>query len=604
MQLHRLFLRLALASSALWSISPAGAQNESTGPTRDAVARLFRGEARRPRLTVVISIDQCRADLLTRLADLFLPAEVGGRLGGFRYLMTRGACFTDAQYEHLPLFTGPGHAVIMTGGYPYKTGIISNDWWDTKDRRSVYCVDDPRWKVVGAADGSKARPMGPALLKSSTVGDELKLATAGHAKVVTLGIKDRAAILLGGHAQDASIWFDTTGGRWISSTAFCRDGALPAWVEEVNKQHIPDRMLGADWTPRLAQNVLQSRSFPPGYIGQDIPAGFGASFPHKVGAEPTPSHYKAFIHTPAANAYVFATAEAAVKGEGLGQDDIPDILAINLATNDYVGHAFGPYAPEVLDLTVQTDAQLSEFLNNLAAAVPGGMDSIVVVLTADHGVSPVPESAAAAPFDLAAGRFSVPDILSAISSGLTARFGEPAGGTWYSQSAGFPEISGAFLDGFIYLNPDAVRQAVAAGPARTSRDVEDAACDAVNSAALPGVYRCYGKMQILEGRIAANDIAAHLARAVYPSISSDLIVLPEQMYLQSPMPDDHATSHGTPYAYDAHVPLLLCAPGLVRPGIYTDPVSPADIAPTLSLLLGIELPSGCDGRPLSAALRP
>src|SRR5262249_18654543 len=155
-----------------------------------------------------------------------------GKLGGFRYLMERGAWFVDAHYDHYPLFTGPGHAVILTGAEPCKSGIVSNDWWDAKLRKPVYCVDDDRFAAVGVPPGSTGKPMGPRNLLCTTVGDELKLATAGHAKVVTLAVKDRAAILLGGHAQDTSIWFDSANGRWISSTAYCRDGKLPAWVQE------------------------------------------------------------------------------------------------------------------------------------------------------------------------------------------------------------------------------------------------------------------------------------------------------------------------------------------------------------------------------------
>src|SRR5262245_59424676 len=177
------------------------AQTTNAQPAIDSVARAIRGDGPRPRLVVVLSIDQFRADYLTRLGDLFLPPQdkSGEKLGGFQFLMTHGAYFANARFEHFPLFTGPGHAVIMTGAHPYKTGVVGNEWWDPQNLRSVYCVHDNRYKVVGAAEGSKAKPMGPGHLRSSTVGDELKLATACHAKVVSIAIKDRAAILMGGH---------------------------------------------------------------------------------------------------------------------------------------------------------------------------------------------------------------------------------------------------------------------------------------------------------------------------------------------------------------------------------------------------------------------
>ena len=164
---------------------------------------------------------------------------------------------------------------------------------------------------------------------------------------------------MGGHAQDVSIWFDETGGRWISSTAFARDGKLPAWVEARNMEAIPNRSLGTSWVPMVPAAVLART------IALDIKPeqarGFGAAFPHRIGAEQTSANYSLFTLLPAANAFVFETAKRAVTAEKLGQHDVPDLLAINLSTNDYVGHVFGPDSPEVLDLSVQTDRQLAGF---------------------------------------------------------------------------------------------------------------------------------------------------------------------------------------------------------------------------------------------------
>lgn len=590
-------LTVLLAGFAI-SISSAFAQ-----PVGQGAERSIRGQ-QRPRLVVVISIDQFRADYLTRLGDLLLPAEgEGGLPGGFNWLTTRGAWFVDARYEHTPLFTGPGHAVIMTGAHPYKSGIISNDWWDRSTRKHVYCVDDAKSAVVGASQQSKAKPMSAALLRSSTVGDELKLATGGAAKVITLALKDRAAILLGGHAQDVSIWYDATDGRWISSSAYCRDGKLPAWVAAVNDEHIPDRMLGQKWVPLLGDEIMSMRSAPTRAVGEDLPEGMGASFPHTVGAEKSRANYRAFAFTPAANKFVFDTAARAVADEKLGQDDIPDILAINLSTNDYIGHCWGPYSPESLDVTVRTDRQLAEFLAVLAKAVPGGLDRVMVVLTADHGVAPVPEDASEPPNSISAGRFNAAAVLNTISGALGVRFGEIEGKPWLGVDIVKEGVESAFMDGFIYFNPDAVSAAIAGGRVTSVRELETVACDAVNAARIQGVYACYGRTQILEGRIADTDLTRHLSKGVHPVLSSDLFVTPEPFWLQEPMSDGHATSHGTPYVYDTHVPVIVCAPGILRPGVYADPVSPADIAPTISLVLGVEFPSGCDGRPLLSALR-
>ena len=582
------------------------AAGSPAGPVRDAVARAVRGDGPKPRLVVLLSIDQFRADYLTRYGDLFLPAgEKGKKPGGFQQLMKGGAYFANARYEHFPTFTGPGHAILLTGSHPYKTGIIANDWWDPVARREVYCVGDDRFQVVGAAADSRAKPMGPRNLRSSTVGDELKLATAGHAKVVTLALKDRAAILMGGHAQDLSIWFDDAGARWISSTAFRPDGKLPAWVEAVNGEHIPDRTLGTTWTAwrsaKVTDAVVAARTFAPKLAPGNGPYDLGRAFPHAVGAEKNANNYRAFTLTPAANAFVFETAKRAVAAEQMGRDDVPDLLAINLSTNDYVGHVFGPYSPEALDVTLATDRLLADFLGYLAGHVAGGLDRVVFVLSADHGVSPIPEDAAGEPFGLEAGRIDAEQVTTRIEAALAARYGAAPDG-WFSRAAD-GKSSGEFIDNYVYLDPDALAAAIAGGQARSRREVEQTACDGLLAARIPGVYGCYGRSQILEGALADNDLAGHLAKAIYPTLSGDLLIVSEQMFLEGQPGPRYSTSHGTPYAYDTHVPVLFFAPGYARPGVYLDRAAPSDIAPTLSLLLGIELPSGCDGQPLLSALR-
>lgn len=297
--------------------------------------------------------------------------------------------------------------------------------------------------------------------------------------------------------------------------------------------------------------------------------------------------------------------------EKLGEDDIPDLLAINLSTNDYAGHAFGPYSPELLDLTRKTDLQLGAFLKFLDEKVEGGLkNGVVFALSADHGVSPIPEDAIARPpFGLRAGRVAVEKIVAAVDGALTLRYGKPAGGTWFSEGVESRtadgeldlEKSGAFVEGFVYLSDEAVDGAIASGEARDRRDIEGAACEAVNTRRIPGVYACFGKQQILRGELGDHPLSKHLARAIHPTLSGDLLILPEQMYLFEEMGPAYATTHGTPYIYDTHVPVIMSGPG-IRAGVYLDRVAPTDIAPTLSLLLGIEYPSACDGRPLQRAL--
>ena len=589
---YRTAQRLVVLGLFLLLLPVASAQqrsSEGNGELADRVRNF-----KRPHLTVVISIDQFRADYLRRFTDLFLPANSEGKVGGFRYLMTAGSYFLDARYGHFPLFTGPGHSIILTGAYPYKTGIISNNWWEKPSLQNIYCSDDLRHKVVGMVEGSQATPMGPKNLLSTTVGDELKMATAGASKVITISLKDRAAILLGGHAQDMSIWYDDYTGRWISSTAYCKDGKLPAWVEKVNTEALPEKALGTTWTPSVSPEALK-RTMPVALPPEREPYHIGIHFPHKVGTEKNHNNLKAFTLMPAANRYVFATAERAILDEHLGQrGDQPDLLALNLSTNDYVGHTFGPYSPEMLDITVQTDKMLSDFLNFLKKTIPGGLREVVFVVTGDHGVVPIPETARE--FGIEAGRISDSNLMKTVQDTLTKRFGA---GAWLSLSKDGKK--GGYIEPYLYLNDATIQQALESGKATSRPQVEEAAAEAI--ATLPGVYACYTHTQIMHGNLPPTDIARRVANGFYPRLSGDVLVVSEQMHFtDDEKPSVYTTTHGTPYSYDFHVPILISGPG-IRPGVWADPVSPADIAPTLCALLGIAYPSGCEGVLLKPALR-
>ncbi len=552
-------------------------------------------QGKRPRLTVVISIDQFRNDYLRRLTEFYLPAkQKNGQPGGFRYLMTQGSYFTDARYEHYPLYTGPGHASILTGSHPYKNGIISNDWWDKATLAPVYCVDDPTWKVVGKTEGSQAKPMGPKNLHSTTVGDELKLATNNQAKVVTLALKDRASILLGGHTQDVSIWFDDYTGRWISSTAFCKNGKLPDWVEAANAEDLPGKALGTVWEPTAPAEAL-ARSLPPKLAPTREPYGMGRTFPHKIGTERSRNNIRAFALTPKGNDYVFSTAKRAIVAEKLGQDTVPDLLAINLSTNDYAGHAFGPYSPELTDLTIQTDKQLAEFLSFIDKTVPGGLKETVIVITGDHGVVPIIENLKDE--NIPGDRVLDSRVNDAVQTSLNAAFGARA---WVGKGAD-DKVVGGYLEPYIYLSDAAIAMAKASNKATTNAEIEAVAAKAV--AAIPGIYACYTRTQILSGMLPKTDITRRIVNGFHPKLSGDLVVVTDLQVLTEPSSlGPYAASHGTPYAYDTHVPILISGMG-IRSGVWGDAVAPSDIAPTLSALLGIELPSGCDGTILRSALK-
>jgi len=525
-----------------------------------------------PKLVVLVSIDQFRADYIERYAPYFLPPKSGSKVGGFRFLTETGSNFRDAHHNHIPTATGPGHATLLSGSEPAFDGIAGNEWFDrtlNEGRgKSVYCVDDPNVKTVGGPSS----PMSPRNLKVSTVGDELKEATNGKAKVVGVAFKDRAAILMAGHAADTVIWFDGSNANWVTSTWYAPTGQLPAWVDALNKERQVDKLAGKSWDPLLPEaSYAITRKAPA------EKASTGAQpFSHALGATPDKSLYSAFTSSGYANDYVLNSALRAVDAEKLGQDDVSDLLVINLSTNDYVGHRYGPNSPEVMDVTVRTDRALSDFLNALNKKVPGGLDEVAFVVTADHGVLPIVEESRDT-FKLNAQRITT-DFKSVVDKALDAKFGAAdwvLGEGLYEQN--------------LYLD-----RSVIAAKGLKPEDVEQTAADA--AAAVPGIFAAFTRTQITHGQLPKWANIDMVTNGYNLTLGGDIMVLEGPGMYQG---GGTGTGHGSAWAYDSHVPIVLRAKA-ARPGRYMQRVYTADIAPTLCQILGIEYPTGNVGRPLPA----
>jgi predicted AlkP superfamily pyrophosphatase or phosphodiesterase len=530
------------------------------------VAELFSPQAElpdRPRLVVVVSIDQFRADYLTRFADQYLPAQEGSTVGGFNFLASRGANYVDAHYSHVPTYTGPGHSVIMTGSVPAINGIVGNAWFDRAGGKEMYCVDDDGVETVGGT----SNPMGPKNLRVTTVGDELKMATGGKSKVVGVAFKDRGSILLAGHAADTVVWFDGGTGNWLTSTHYAPEGKLDAWVEEVNALDVPQKTAGKSWTPLEGLDFSLARNAP--FMGDAVRTPV---FSHAV------RNSDGFITSSFGQEYVFETVEKGTVAEGLGLDDVPDVLVINLATNDYVGHSFGPNSPEVLDISVRTDRLLSRLFNFLDRTVPGGLEATAIVVTADHGVVPIPDEAREKYRVGSAIRGSNTQVNAAVESALAAKYGAGK----YVLANSNPNL---YLD-----------RALLQGKKADLAEAQRIAAEAVRGVA--GVFDAFAGEDIAAGRLPQAKWVEVVANGFDRARCGDVVVLSSPGVLFS---GGTGTSHGSIWPYDTHVPLLLFGPG-VRPGTYAERVSVCDIAPTLSRMLRIEQPSGSIGRLLVRAV--
>jgi len=520
-----------------------------------------------PRLVIVISLDQFRYEYLARFNTYF-------GAGGFRYLQENGANFTNATYKHASTSTGPGHAVILTGSYGNMNGIFSNNWYDRARKEVVYCVRDRESKVVGApGEGSS-----PANLIGSTFGDELKLHQNFQSKVISLSHKDRAAILLGGKFADLALWMSDS--AFVTSTYYRQD--LPEWVRAFNTSGLVNSYFGKRWEkllPESAYGMMDLDDAP----YEDGSNGLGRVFPHPIRGDDstriTSSYYGALLSSPFGNDVLAALARQAIVAEQLGERGVTDLMCLSFSCSDYVGHRFGPNSHEVFDFTLRTDRLLADLFAFIDKRI--GLQNCVIVLTSDHGVSPAAgylrAHAPQAQF-IPAPRGSLKDYCEAV---LSHGFGtHQSSGPWIDRIIGRN----------IYLNLSML--------AEMSLPVDLVAAALADSLLRrPEIVAAFSSKQLL-ALTPRSTVELRMRNSFCPSRSGDVVYsLPPYYYGEGEL---SGSEHGTPYEYDAHVPLLIVGHG-IRQGTFATEVGPADIAPTLSALIGVEFPAGRTGRVLAEA---
>ena len=535
--------------------------------------------SKRPRLVLLIVVDQFRYDYLERFGDLFVA-------NGLRRLIRDGASWTQSNYDHFPTYTAPGHGTMMTGAYPAETGIIGNEWPDRATGKKVSSVSDTSEKLLGGNPTDQASS--PRRLMSSTIGDELRLVTNDRSKVIGVSVKDRSAILPAGRNANAAYWFSVTSGTIVSSTYYFDQ--LPAWVSNFNNPRPADQYFGKKWERLLGESEYIKRAGPDSPAWETVTAsGDTNAFPHTVtggASTPGPAFYTAFDHSPFSNDLILSLAQQAISNEQLGQDDDTDVLTVSFSGNDYVGHRYGPYSQEAMDMTLRTDRQIAALLDFVNARV--GLANTLIAFTADHGVAPIPEHSGA--IGLGGARIKTTDLLGAIRTRIKARYN--AEDYIYKFDDNGVQRDG-FMNGNIYFNYAALD--------RDKVNAEELA-QVVGQAALSvtGVARYFTRAQLLRGATSITDpIERRVLHGFYPSRSGDVVLIAEPFkYLG----DTITATHGSAYSYDTNVPTIIMGAG-VTPGRYLEPATPADIAPTLAALLGITKPASATGRVLIEALK-
>jgi len=538
----RIRLAVPAALLALLVAGPALAPARAQTPTR-------------PKLIVLLVVDQMRSDYLDWYGTNFTA--------GFHRLTQDGATFVRGAYPYLNTITCAGHATIGTGSFPYRHGMILNNWYDPKTGKSPYCTDDPEMTEISYNGLSSVQGDSAKLMLVPALGEQV-MARGGRS--VSFSLKPRSAVTLTGHTATAVTWFDDRGG-WTTSTAFTKEP-----VPFVQK-FVAANPITADyekvWDRSLPLAAYQGRDE---VASEGTVAGWTRSFPHLLGlpdGKADAQFYGRWQRSPFADEYLARMAMSAVDALGLGRGDQTDFLGISFSSVDGAGHVFGPRSHEVQDMLVRLDRTIGGLLDHLDKTV--GVGNYVVGLSADHGVAEIPDT-------VGAGRVASKVVTAALQNVLVEAMGP-----------------GTHVAANVYTNiylTDAARQRLT-----DDRKLREKALRALR--AVPGIkYSFWGpELATPAARTSRDPVRRAAALSHNAGRSGDLIVAPAERWILS----TSTTTHGTHYSYDQRVPVLLYG-AAVKPGRYTNAASPADLVPSLAAVAGVEI-AATDGRVLKEALR-
>ncbi len=508
----------------------------------------------RPKLVVGIVVDQMRWDYLYRYYDRYTST------GGFKRMLQNGFSCENTLIPYTPTVTGCGHASIYTGSVPAIHGITGNFWFDKNLNRGVYCAEDKTVKTVGST--TEAGLMSPVNMFTTSVCDELRLATNFRSKVIGIALKDRGSILPAGHSANSAYWYDSKTGDWITSTYYMQE--LPKWVTDFNARKLVDKYYVQDWTPMYplgtyVQSSQDEKTFENKLFGS-------TSFPHTL-KQYVGKNYSLLPVTPYGNALTVEFVKAAVTAERLGTDNITDFLAVSFSSPDYVGHNFGPNSVEAEDIYLRLDKQLGDLFDFLDSKV--GKNEYLVFLSADHGAAHVPQFLTEN--RIPAGSFS-PKVIDSLNASLEQQFGKTG-------------IVSEMHNYQFYLNYELLDSA-----GLNEMEVKKRIIQYVTK--LPGVARAFD-MNDLSQTTLNTKIKEMVANGYFPNRCGDI-----QMILQPQWIDGYSptgTTHGVWNPYDAHIPLVWYGWG-IKQGKSNREIYMTDIAPTISALLRIQMPSGNVGK--------
>lgn len=514
----------------------------------------------RPKLVVGIVVDQMRWDYLYRYMDKYSE-------GGFKRLLKNGHSFQNTMIPYTPTVTAAGHSSLYTGSVPSIHGIVNNDWVESETGKRMYCSQDTSVQTVGSY--SLLGKMSPKNLLTTTIGDELRLATNFRSRVYGIAFKDRGGILPAGHSANAAYWFDDSTGNWISSTYYMN--ALPQWLQELNAKKLPDAYAKSGWNLLYNANQYDQSAADNSKHKREIDGLSSNTFPHTYDTK-NGKNYFALRYAPFGNDFTTELATQLILNEKLGMSGQTDMLCLSYSSTDYLAHTFGPQAIETEDTYLRLDLLLENFLKMLDKNI--GKNEYVIFLSADHGSH------------YSAGYMQEKHMPGGSLRGLTLFASLNA---YLLSKYKVKDIFQNYFEYQFFLNRNKL----------TGLNEDEVRKDAVNFLTKQNeVLFAFDYKHINESFIPPA-FREKLLNGYYPKRSGDI-----QFILKSQFTEGLATGtdHGTPYTYDTHIPLIFYGWG-INPGVTYRETYMTDAAPTLCSLLHIQMPGGCVGHTLPEAIK-
>ena len=512
----------------------------------------------RPKLVVGIVIDQMRWDYLYRYQKRYTD-------GGFKRLLNEGFSCENTVIPYVPSVTAIGHTCIYTGSVPSIHGIAGNNF--VKNGEKVYCTDDDTVKPVGS--NSEAGLMSPRNLWVTTIGDEMKIASNGRAKVVGVALKDRASILPAGHNPDGAFWFDDKSGNFITSTHYMNQ--LPKWVEAFNSKKLPEHYLSEKWNTLYPKDTYTESTSDENEYENGIKKGVKATLPLNLPELYKKYGYNIIRNTPFGNSLTFDMAKAAIDGEQLGADDETDLLAVSCSSTDYIGHQVGTHAVETEDTYLRLDKAIADFLSYLDAKV--GKGNYLVFLSADHGA--MNNARFLQDRRIPAGNWD---------DGVAAKKLNEVLAKEYPNTG---DLVKTVMNYQVFFNREVIKNQHL-DFAKIKQTVVDFLKE--DSCVL---YACDMEKTMTES--IPEEVKYRIVNGYNRERSGDIqIVLKPNFYTHGMK----GTDHGAWNLYDTHIPLVFMGWG-IKHGATTKRTFMTDIAPTIGALIHVQAPNGCVGQPIS-----